>query len=388
MTTSFLVQNYARQPVSFVRGEGVYLFDDHGRRYLDAFAGVAVSVLGHGHPGLVEAISRQAATLLHSSNHYVIDGQEQVAALIVKHAFPGRVLFCNSGTEANEAAYKVARLWGNQVHAGRKKRMIAFQNGFHGRTLGSLSITSSAAYRDPFQPLPPAEFLPFGDVAALNAIGSDVAGVFVEVVQGEGGVYTAPPGYLAALREICTRQGALLIVDEVQTGVGRTGRFFAHQHEGIVPDIITLAKGLGGGVPIGAVLCSEETAALLKPGLHGTTFGGNPLACAAALTVLHEVEKPGFIENVAARGRQLAAGLARLFSAPGESVRGLGLLAGVQLTEAPGRFVTAAREEGLVVGPSGNQTLRIAPPLIASEAHIHELLERLAATRERLSSSR
>ncbi len=376
---SFLVQNYKRQDVRFVRGEGCHLIDDLGRRHLDAFAGVAVSSLGHGHPRLVEAISRQAATLAHVSNHYGIPQQEALAARIVGAAFPGRMLFCNSGTEANEAAYKVARLWGNQAHGGRKKRMVAFQNGFHGRTLGALSITANPAYREPFEPLPAADFLPFGDASALaRAMGPDVAAVFVEPIQGEGGVRPAPAGFLAELRRLCDQHQALLVVDEIQTGVGRTGRAFAYQHEtGVVPDIMTLAKGLGGGVPIGAVLYAPKAADLLKPGMHGTTFGGNPLACAAALAVLDVVLAPGFIERIAQRGEQLANGLRAIFGA-GTEVRGKGLLLGVQLAQDPGALVKACLAEGLVVGPSGGNTLRLAPPLIITAAEIDELLAKLA----------
>ena len=377
--TPHLMQNYARQEVTFVRGEGCWLFDDQGRRYLDAFAGVAVGVLGHGHPALVEAICHQAKTLLHASNHYFIAGQEELAAGLVAQAFPGRMLFCNSGAEANEAALKLVRLWGNVQHGGRKTRVLAFENGFHGRTLGALSITASKAYRAPFEPLPPAEFLPLGDLAALEkAMSDDVAGVFLEPIQGEGGVNVPPPGFLTAVRALCTRHGALFVADEIQTGIGRTGRFFAYQHEkDAVPDVLSLAKGLGGGVPIGAVLAREEVAALLKPGLHGTTFGGNLLACAAGNVVLREVTRPGFLERVAARGERLVAGLRQIF--PQQEIRGRGLLLGVQLNEAPQRLVTAARAQGLVVGPSGRNTLRIAPPLVISEAEVDTLLSKLAA---------
>jgi predicted acetylornithine/succinylornithine family transaminase len=382
---SYLVQNYRRQDVRFTRGEGCWLWDDQGRKHLDCFAGVAVSALGHAHPALVAAITRQASRLVHASNHYGIPEQEALAKRIVERAFPGRVLFCNSGTEANEAAYKVARLWGNVAHAGTKTRMIAFQNGFHGRTLGSLSITASPTYREPFAPLPPAEFLPYGDGgAAEKAIGPDVAAVFVEPVQGEGGVFAAPAGFLRKLRELCDRHQALLVVDEVQTGVGRTGKAFAHQHDGIVPDVMTMAKALGGGVPIGATLFSPAAAALLKPGLHGTTFGGNQLACAAALAVLEVVFAPGFIEQVAARGERLAAGLRQVF--PGAEVRGRGLLLGVQLTQEPAALVKAALAEGLIVGPSGSNTLRVAPPLVIAEAEIDEALARLARAKAKVAA--
>ena len=378
--SSCLMQNYSRQDVRFVRGEGCWLTDDQGRRHLDAFAGVAVSVLGHCHPGLTAVITHQLQTVVHTSNHYGIREQDRLARDLVAASFPGRVLFCNSGTEANEAAYKAVRLWGNVQHGGRKTRMIAFQGGFHGRTLGSLSLTANPQYREPFAPLPPCEFLPYGDAAALAAaMGPDVAGVFLEPIQGEGGVNVPPAGFLAAVRRRCDEHGALMVLDEVQTGVGRTGACFAYQLDGVVPDIMSLAKGLGGGIPIGAIVAREHVAALIKPGLHGTTFGGNHLACAAGLTVLAEVRKPGFLEHVAARGRQLVDGLRALF--PNQEVRGRGLLIGVQLSEAPAKLVIAARAQGLIVGPSGNNTLRLAPPLVISEAEVGELLARLERAR-------
>jgi acetylornithine/N-succinyldiaminopimelate aminotransferase len=384
--SSFLIQNYQRQPITFVRGEGCHLIDAEGRRYLDAFAGVAVSTLGHGHPGLCAAISAQARTLIHVSNHYAVAEQERLAERIVTASFPGRMLFCNSGTEAIEAAYKVVRLWGNITHGGRKTRILALENSFHGRTLGALSITANPKYREPFAPLPAAEFLPVGDLAALQAAfaSAGIAGVFVEPIQGEGGVIVPPPGYLAELRALCTRHGALMVCDEIQTGIGRTGRLFGYQHEGFVPDLMTMAKGLGGGVPIGALLASPQAAALLTPGLHGTTFGGNPLACAAALTVLDQVLAPGFIAGVAERGEQLAGGLRRLFSPA--VVRGRGLLLGVQLEHEPAALVAAARSAGLIVGPAGNRTLRLAPPLIITAAEVDEVIARLAGALAQLRS--
>lgn len=375
-----LIQNYGRQDIRFVRGAGAYLWDDQGRRYLDAFAGVAVSALGHAHPDLVAAISRQMATVVHTSNHYHIPEQEALADALVAHSFSdGQVLFGNSGAEANEAAYKLCRLWGNVAHGGRKTRMLAFQGGFHGRTLGALSLTANPAYRDPFAPLPPAEFLPLGDVAALRAaFRDDIAGVWVEPIQGEGGVHVCPPGFLTELRTLCDRHGALLVADEVQTGIGRTGRMWGWQHEGVRPDIICTAKGLGGGVPIGAIIARAEYAALFKPGLHGTTFGGNHLACAAGLAVLKVVTSPGFLDQVTAVGAHLRAGLVQIF--PGCAVRGQGLLIGVELPhERPvAQVVAAARAQGLIVGPSGGNTLRLAPPLTLSLAEANEILAALA----------
>lgn len=372
-----LMQNYTRQPVRFVRGRGVWLEDADGRHHIDAFAGVAVSALGHAHPELVAAISRQAGELIHVSNHYTIPQQEILAgALVAALGAPGRVLFCNSGTEANEAAYKCVRVWANQVHGGRKPRHLAFQGGFHGRTMGAVSLTANPAYREPFAPILPVEFLPFGDAAALAAaMGDDVAGVFLEPIQGEGGVNTPPAGYLTEVRRLCDQHQALMVVDEVQTGIGRTGKAFDFQHDGIVPDVVTMAKGLGGGVPIGAVWFGERCQELLKPGMHGTTFGGNLLACAAAQCVTGIVLQPDFLAQVAAKGQRLAAGLAQAF--PGCAIRGRGLLLGVQLARAPGEVVAAALARGAIVGPSGNNTLRVAPPLIISEDEIEELVRRL-----------
>lgn len=375
-----LMQNYGRQDIRFVRGAGVYLWDDQGRRYLDAFAGVAVSALGHAHPALVAALTHQLATVVHTSNHYHIPEQQALADLLVAHSFPdAQVLFGNSGAEANEAAYKLCRLWGNVAHGGHKTRMLAFHGGFHGRTLGALSLTANPAYREPFAPLPPAEFLPFGDVAAMRAaFRDDIAGVWIEPIQGEGGVHVPPPGFLAELRALCDLHGALLVADEVQTGIGRTGRMWAWQHENVQPDIICTAKGLGGGVPIGAIIARAEVAALFKPGLHGTTFGGNHLACAAGMAVMRAVTAPGFLAHVSAVGAHLQAGLATIF--PGCAVRGQGLLLGVQLPDdrPVAQVVTAARAQGLIVGPSGGNTLRLAPPLILSMAEADEILAALA----------
>ena len=380
-TTSNLIQNYGRSSIRFVRGEGCYLIDSTGKSYLDAFAGVAVSALGYAHPALVEAISRQAAAVTHVSNYYTIQEQEELATALVTAAFPGKVMFCNTGTEANEAALKIVRLWGNVVHGGKKTRLISFTGGFHGRTLGALALTANPKYREPFAPLAPVDFVPFGDLAALTAaFGDEVAGVFIEPIQGEGGVVPAPAGFLAAIRALCDRHGALMVVDEVQTGMGRTGDNFAHQHDGVVPDIMSLAKGLGGGVPIGAIVAVDRAAELLKPGLHGTTFGGNPLACAAGLVVARETLTPAMIAQTRARGADLHAGLRQVFGDAALAIRGRGLLCGVQLPVDPSaKLIPLAREHGLIVGPSANNTLRLAPPLIITAAQIGELCTRLEA---------
>lgn len=380
-----LVQNYARQPVRFVRGRGVWLYDEEGRAYLDGFAGVAVSCLGHAHPALVQAVSEQAATLIHTSNHYHHPLQERLAERLARLSGLPRLFFCNTGTEANEAALKLARLW-SRAHGGGKPRLIACEGSFHGRTLGSLALTHTPKYREPFAPLPPVDFVPFGDAEALaRAMDGTVAAVFVEPIQGEGGVRVPPDGYLARVRELCTRHGALFVADEVQTGIGRTGRLFAVEHEGVRPDILCLAKGLGGGVPIGAVAMTEEVAALLAPGLHGTTFGGNQLACAAALAVLEVVARPEFLDAVAARGEELRARLAAIFP-EALAVRGRGLLLGVQLPYDPTPLITAGLEQGVVAGPAAGQVLRLAPPLIISAAECEELCARLARARSALAA--
>ena len=378
---SFLIQNYSRAAIRFVRGQGCHLYDSEGKAYLDAFAGVAVSALGYAHPRLVEAISRQAAAVTHVSNYYTIQEQEDLARLLVQAAFPGRVLFVNSGTEANEAAIKVARLWGNLVHGGKKHRLVAFHGGFHGRTLGALALTANPKYREPFAPLAPVDFVPFGDAAALEQVmGDDVVAVMIEPIQGEGGVVPAPAGFLNQVRALCDKHGAFMLVDEVQTGLSRTGSYFAHQHDGVVPDIMALAKGLGGGVPIGAIVATERADELLKPGLHGTTFGGNPLACAAGLVVAEEVLNPTTTARVTALGTQLHAGLAQAFGSAAIEIRGRGLLCGVQLPVDPSaKLIAAARTHGVIVGPSANNTLRLAPPLIITPAQIDELCQRLGA---------
>ena len=372
----FLVQNYGRQAVCFVRGSGCRLWDSEGREYLDAFAGVAVSALGHAHPRLTEVIARQAATLVHASNHYHIREQAALAARLVPAAFPGRVLFCNTGTEANECAYKAVRLWANAVHGGRKPRLLAFAGGFHGRTMGALSMTQTPKYREPFAPLLPCEFLPYGDAAALTAVFDErVAGVIVEPIQGESGVHPAPAGFLALLRQLCDRHAALLVVDEVQTGMARTGKAFAWQHEGAAPDVMTLAKGLGGGVPIGAAVMTERVAALFTPGLHGTTFGGNPLACAAAAAVFEIIENEALIERVMQAGEYLSKRLSDLVQKyPGHAIdqRGRGLLRGLSVAGSPAPVVARCRELGVLLSVAGDKVIRFAPPYVVERGQLDE----------------
>ncbi|TVR41806.1 MAG: acetylornithine transaminase [Planctomycetota bacterium] len=379
MTAEHLIGNYQRSELRLVAGQGVWLEDETGRRYLDALSGIAVNALGHSHPALTAAIAKQAGVLIHTSNLFHNPLQEALAEQICAHSFGEQVYFCNSGAEANEACYKLARLWGNVQHGGRKTRLIAAEGGFHGRTIGALCLTANPAYREPFAPLPEVTFVPYGDVEALAAvIDDDCAALWLEPLQGEGGVRLPPPGYLARARELCDAHGCLLVFDEVQVGCGRLGHLFGYQREGVQPDAMALAKGLGGGVPIGAMVTTRELGALMKPGTHATTFGGNYLACAAGCAVFAELTRPGFLEQVRERGEQLQAGLRQLFAGRCREVRGCGLLQGVALDTAPGPLAAAARAEGLIVGTAGDQVLRLAPPLVISAEEVEELLRRLA----------
>ncbi|MEK6607158.1 MAG: acetylornithine/succinylornithine family transaminase, partial [Myxococcota bacterium] len=331
-----LTQNYRQQPVVMSRGVGCRLYDVDDREFLDMTAGLAVCVLGHAHPALAAAIAAQAGRLLHTSNLYYIEAQIRLAEALVARGFPGRVFFCNSGAEANEAALKLARRHA-QVIRGEPERLeiVAFERSFHGRTVGALSVTGQAKYREGFGPLwGPVRFLPFGDLAAARAaIGPRTCAVILEVIQAEGGIHAAPEGFLAGLRDAATQVGALLIVDEVQTGMGRTGRFWAHAFEGARPDVVTIAKGLAGGVPIGAMIASEEVAEAFSPGVHASTFGGNPFACAAALAVLETIDAEGLVARAAETGAHLRDGLDRIARrrAICREVRGRGLLLGLAL---------------------------------------------------------
>ncbi|MGN7862106.1 acetylornithine transaminase [Microbacterium sp. 22303] len=368
-----------------VRGEGSHLWDGEGRRYLDFLAGIAVTALGHAHPVFVEAVSRQAATLAHVSNYFATPPQLELAARLKRLAGTGdagRVFFGNSGTEANEAAFKLARLHGLSSDRGTERpRILSLDNAFHGRTIGALALTAKASMRDPFQPLPGGvEHIP-ATIEALEAAMDDrVAALFVEPIQGEAGVLELPEGYLRAARELTAKHGALLIVDEIQTGAGRTGDWFAFQHEGIVPDAITLAKGIGGGFPIGALVAFGDAAALLQPGSHGSTFGGNPLATAVSNAVLEEIEQAGLVQNARERGAQLREVVEGIGSPLVAGVRGRGLLIGVALA-APvaGDVVAAAQRLGLVINAANPSSVRIAPALTIGDAEIAEFTDLFTA---------
>lgn len=377
-----MVPNYAPSAIIPVRGEGARWFDQNGRDYLDFAAGIAVNTLGHAHPALVAAITEQAQKLWHVSNVLTNEPALRLAQKLVAHTFAERVFFCNSGAEANEAAFKLARRVGN-LKDPNKNRIVACINGFHGRTLFTVSVGGQPKYAQSFEPLPGnIEHVPFNDVAALEAaMGPDVCAFVVEPIQGESGVMPADRIFLQRARELTTRYDALLIFDEVQTGNGRTGHLYAYQHFGVVPDVLSTAKGLGGGFPIGAMLTTDALAQTLQPGTHGSTYGGNPLGCAVAGAVLDEVLKPALQANVQARHRQLVAGLASLQHDFGlwQSVRGLGLLIGAVL--APGRtaapLVAAGLEAGVWMLQAGPEVLRFAPPLNITEAEMAEGLARL-----------
>lgn len=375
--TTSLMNNYGTPPVALVRGAGAVVTDAEGTEYLDLLGGIAVNVLGHAHPAVVEAVTRQIATLGHVSNLYINENAVALAEQLLAHlgVEHGRVLFGNSGAEANEAAFKIARRTGRPT-------IIAAENSFHGRTMGALAMTGQASKRTPFEPMPPGvHHVPYGDVAALEAaVDSDTAAVMLEPMMGEYGVVVPPAGYLAAAREITARHGALLMLDEIQTGMGRTGRFFAHQATGITPDVITLAKGLGGGLPLGACIGVGRAAELLEPGQHGTTFGGNPVCCAAALAVLATLSTDNLIDRAAALGKELVAGIDELRHPLVDHVRGAGLLLGVVLRAAVAPQVElAARKAGFLVNAARPDVLRLAPPLVLTDEQLRQFLTALPA---------
>lgn len=371
-----MMNNYGTPPLALVSGDGAVVTDADGKSYLDLLGGIAVNLLGHRHPAVIEAVTSQLNTLGHTSNLYATEpGIALAEALVAQLGTPARAFFCNSGTEANEVAFKITRLTG-------RIKIVAAEGGFHGRTMGSLALTGQPAKRAPFEPLPgDVTFVPYGDAAALEAAVDDqTAAVFLEPIMGEGGVVVPPPGYLAKAREVTSKHGALLVLDEVQTGVGRTGVFFAHQHDGITPDVITLAKGLGGGLPIGACLAVGATGDLLTPGLHGSTFGGNPVCTAAAVAVLKTLAADDLVARAGVLGKTLSHGIEELQHPLVQRVRGKGLLLGVVLTAEKAKAVeAAAREAGFLVNAAAADVIRLAPPLIITEAQIDEFLTALPA---------
>lgn len=375
---------YARQDIVFVRGEGSWLISEAGDKYLDFGSGVAVNALGHAHPRLVEALKAQAEKLWHTSNLYRVEGQEHLAVKLTRLTFAERAFFCNSGAEACEGAIKTARRYHFVNGHPEKQRIITFQGAFHGRTLATLAAGGNEKYLEGFGPKADGfDQVPFGDHDALKAaIGPETAAIMAEPIQGEGGVRAMPPQCLKGLRELCDAHGLLLILDEVQTGAGRTGKLFAHEWAGITPDIMAIAKGLGGGFPVGAVLATADAAKGMTPGTHGSTFGGNPLAMAVAGTVVDIITEEGFLEDVQTKALHLKQHLARIkdhFPSFIEDVRGAGLLTGLKLKPAiaPADVVKAASGEKLLLVGAGDNTVRILPPLNVSEAEIAEGINRL-----------
>ncbi|UBI40705.1 acetylornithine transaminase [Streptomyces mobaraensis] len=369
-----LMDTYGTPPLALVGGEGATVRDADGRTYVDFVGGIAVNALGHAHPAVVRAVSEQIATLGHVSNLYMAEPPVALAERLLELAGrDGRVYFCNSGAEAVEAAFKIARRTG-------RPRIVAARGGFHGRTMGALALTGQPAKQEPFLPLPgDVTHVPYGDTEALRAaVTEQTAAVFLEPVQGENGVVVPPPGYLAAAREITDAAGALLVLDEVQTGIGRTGHWFAHQADGVVPDVMTLAKGLGGGLPIGATVAFGDAAGLLSPGQHGSTFGGNPVSCAAALAVLDTLEKEDVLAHVRRMGERLTAG-ARASGHPLlRAVRGAGLLLGLVLERPVAVQVQrAALEAGFLVNATGPDVVRLAPPLVIGREQVDAFVRAL-----------
>ncbi|MDT3315204.1 acetylornithine transaminase [Microbacterium sp. KSW4-11] len=381
-----LVLNSGERYAMLVRGEGAHLWDDEGTRYLDFLGGIAVISLGHAHPVFVQAVADQAATLGHVSNYFATPPQLGLAARLKRLAGTGesgRVYFGNSGAEANEAAFKLARLHGGS----ERPRILALKNAFHGRTMGTLALTGKPAMQQPFEPMVPGvEFLDSTIEALEAAIDDRVAALFVEPIKGEAGVLELPEGYLAAAREITRRHGALLIIDEIQTGAGRTGAWFAFQHSGITPDAITVAKGIGNGIPIGALVTFGAASDLFYPGTHGSTFGGNPLATAVASAVLDEIERAGLVEAAAERGRQIRDVVTAIGSPLVTGCRGQGLLIGVALRHpVAGAVVAAAQQHGLIINAANDATIRLAPALTIGDVEIDEfqtLFARALATVE------
>ncbi|MBV8152593.1 MAG: aspartate aminotransferase family protein [Candidatus Eremiobacteraeota bacterium] len=379
-----LLKNYARAPITIVRGEGCWLIDDHGERYLDLVAGIAVCALGHAHPAIVGAIAAQAATLVHASNLYHHEPAGELANKLAAVSGFERIFFCNSGTEANEAALKLARKRAFRLGQRERNVILACRGSFHGRTFGALAATDNPKYHEGFEPLPGGfAFTPFNDVAALeHAIDATVAALIVEPIQGESGVFPATAEFLQAARRLTQERGALLIFDEIQTGMGRTGQLFAYQRFGVKPDAMTVAKALANGLPIGALLVTEEAAAALQPGDHGTTFGGSPVPCAAALAHLNLRDRMDLDGHVRAMGdlllgelREIATQYAERFDEP----RGVGLMLGLPVKEPhlAKDLVAAALAECLLINAAGRNTIRLVPPLIIGEPELREALRRL-----------
>jgi acetylornithine/N-succinyldiaminopimelate aminotransferase len=395
----FLLPTYKRQPIVMTHGRGAYVFDSTGKKYLDFLGGIAVNALGHAHPRIVKVIRREAARAIHLSNLFHNAYQGPLARKLAAWSGMDRVFFSNSGTEAIDGAMKLARLFGRKSEepsatTAKKYRFLALENSFHGRTFGAISVTATEKYRLPFAPVVPgAEFVRFNDLADLEAKFDDtVCGILIETVQGEGGIHPVSEAFWNHARSLATQHGALLIADEIQCGLGRTGRFFAHQKFSSKPDIVLIAKPLAAGLPLGAILTTQEVASRVSPGMHGTTFGGGPLACAAALEFLNIVEDEELLENIRARGAELRDGLAKLATKFGfiREIRAEGLMIGVELSIEGGPFVSEAMRCGLLINCTHDFTLRLLPPFIITRAQVLEFLRLLelvlAATPQQVSA--
>lgn len=392
-----LLQTYDRHPILLKRGEGVHLFDDAGTQYLDLLSGIGVSALGYGHPAITRTITAQASTLLHTSNLFYHDGTATLAVKLTEITGMDRVFFCNSGTEAWEAALKLARAYAGMIRAKGKPmgtRFIALEHSFHGRTMGSVATTHKLKYREPFAPLmPDVVFVPFDDVDALRAaFTDDICGICIEAVQGEGGINPVSQEFFAAARELCDSTGALLIADEIQSGMGRTGKWCAYQHYGIQPDVTTLAKPIAGGLPMGAMLCTEAAARAITPGMHGTTFGGGPLACAVAIAVIDEIQQANLLDHVTEVGDYFMTQLRSLaveYPAIVE-VRGYGFMIGVEMRSAEVAKELADRmlfERHILLNRTSETVLRFLPPYLITKAHVDETIAALGSLLQEVAAA-
>jgi acetylornithine/N-succinyldiaminopimelate aminotransferase len=392
-----LLQTYDRHPILLTRGEGVYLFDDAGNRYLDLLSGIGVCALGYGHPAITKAVTAQAETLLHTSNLFYHDGTATLAVKLTEITGMDRVFFCNSGTEAWEAALKLARAHAGLLRAEGETigtRFIAMEHSFHGRTMGSVATTHKEKYRTPFHPvMPDVVFVPFNDVEALRAAFNDeVCGIALECLQGEGGIHPVSQEFLAAARELCDSTGALLMADEIQSGMGRTGSWCMYQHYGIQPDVTTLAKPLAGGLPMGAMLCTEEAARAITPGMHGTTFGGGPLACAVAIAVVDEIERSNLLDHVNEVGSYFLEQLGSLAKSNTSiaEVRGAGFMIGVEMRSAETAKEIADRmmfERHIILNRTSENVLRFLPPFLITKEHVDETIAALGSLLEQVSAA-
>ena len=373
-----VMNTYGRLPLGIVKGKGVWVWDKEGKSYLDFLTGLAVNSLGHSHPAIVRAIQEQAEQILHTSNLYWIPNQVALAERLVNHSFAQKVFFCNSGAEANEAAFKLARKYAGKTYGSDKYEVVSLENSFHGRTLATLTLTGQTKYQEGYSPLPAGlSYATLNNIESLKAkVSEKTAAVFIEPIQGEGGVIPTSPEFLKAARELCDQYGALLIFDEVQCGVGRTGKLFAYEWSGVTPDIMTLAKALGGGVPIGAMLATNKVAGAFQPGDHASTFGGNPLATAVACAVLDVMLADGFMEGVQKRSGYFRKGLEQLAEKyqTGDPIRGQGFIVGWPVAKLGSEIVERCLQKGLLINCVGGKTLRFLPPLIVEEPEIDRAL--------------